>query len=173
MLGGAGDDTYHADSAGDVIFEYPDQGADVVEASVDFILPLDVEFLTLVGSARSGTGNSQSNFLVGNAYGNVLNGEGGGDFLLGEDGEDTLLGGDGNDNLDGGNGADSMSGGAGDDVYEVGMTADLVVESAGGGTDRERCARSRSPGRPDRRPRRSPSLRRRTSCRRQRGHPGC
>ena len=70
--------------------------------------------------------------------------DGGNDTLRGNDvanvlsagaGTDTLYGGGGNDTLDGGTGADHMEGGTGNDVYLVDDAGDVVVESAGEGTD--------------------------------------
>ena len=57
------------------------------------------------------------------------------DRMNGLAGNDTLRGGLGNDILDGGAGADQMIGGAGDDTYYVDDSNDVVIETAGGGTD--------------------------------------
>ncbi|MBS0169405.1 MAG: hypothetical protein JSR62_03555 [Nitrospira sp.] len=63
-------------------------------------------------------------------YGNVTN-----DTLFGMGGDDTLSGGAGNDTLDGGTGADRMTGGSGNDLFVVDNINDIVIESAGQGTD--------------------------------------
>jgi Ca2+-binding RTX toxin-like protein len=47
MSGGAGNDTYFVDNAGDAVIESPNQGSDVVFASVNYALTPDVETLVL------------------------------------------------------------------------------------------------------------------------------
>src|SRR5439155_1058881 len=108
MIGGAGDDTYFVDSTGDVVTELASEGTDTVVSSVDSTLGANLENLTLVGSALSGTGNAQDNVITGNAHDNVL---------------------------DGGAGADTMIGGAGNDTYTVDSSSDVVTENSGEGTD--------------------------------------
>lgn len=51
-------------------------------------------------------------------------------------GDDRVRTGSGDDRIDGGVGRDTMSGGRGDDVYFVDRTDDVVIERAGGGSDR-------------------------------------
>jgi Ca2+-binding RTX toxin-like protein len=118
MLGGAGNDTYYVDDAKDTVVEKAGEGTDTVFSSVSFTLGANIENLTLTGTASiNGTGNDLGNYLTGNSGSNVL------------------TGGAGNDVLNGGGGADKMIGGAGNDIYLVDNTADLVVETATGGTD--------------------------------------
>lgn len=108
LAGGAGNDTYTVDNASDVVTEATSAGADVVNASVSYVLPANVEHLLLTGSATAnGTGNTLDNWLRGNA---------GANSLLGNDGHDTLFGDAGNDNLQGAAGNDLLQGGAGNDV---------------------------------------------------------
>ncbi len=119
MFGGTGDDTYYADVSGDKVYEGLGEGTDTVIASADFTLAdkANVENLTLVNAAISGTGNTLANRLIGNANNNILSA------------------GAGNDYIDGGSGADSMTGGTGDDTYVVDNAGDSVTENAGEGND--------------------------------------
>lgn len=110
--GGDGNDTYYVDSAGDIVVEKLNGGAggiDTVFSSVSYVLPSQVENLTLLGSAHlNAAGNASANVLTGNSGNNILDGQGG---------------------------ADLMTGGAGNDTYYVNHTGDVVVEGSGGGND--------------------------------------
>ncbi len=116
MYGGSGNDTYFADDAADEAIEVEPNGADsagtdLVNASVSYTLGLNVENLTLVGTAAiDGTGNGSGNKILGNASANTLRGLGG------------------NDILDGKAGADAMYGGAGNDTYTVDDPGDSASE---------------------------------------------
>jgi Ca2+-binding RTX toxin-like protein len=84
------------DSASDVVSETSSSGGiDTVQASVSYTLAAgsNIEYLTLLGTAWSATGNELNNLLTGNASNNVL---------TGGVGYDTLNGGLGRDVLDGG-----------------------------------------------------------------------
>jgi len=125
MVGGVGNDTYIVDDAGDAVYEYYDEGIDMIETSISRILSTNVEKLTLTGEvAIDGWGNELDNMLIGNSAANVLYGDAGEGF-----------GGLGNDYLDGGAGADTLIGGIGDDTYVVDDPGDLIVEKADEGTD--------------------------------------
>lgn len=99
LLGGAGNDRYMVDVAGDVVTELANEGIDTVLSSVNYTLTDNVENLTLTGSAKTGTGNALNNVIVGNDAGNMLSG------------------GAGDDRLEGGKGYDFLSGGTGVDVF--------------------------------------------------------
>jgi Ca2+-binding RTX toxin-like protein len=117
MTGGLGDDTYYVDNTADAVVEAADAGQDTVVAAINFTLGSNIESLSLVGTAVTGTGNALDNTLTGNSLNN------------------SLVGGTGNDVLDGGIGADTMDGGAGDDIYFVDDIGDVVTENAGEGND--------------------------------------
>jgi Ca2+-binding RTX toxin-like protein len=117
MTGGAGNDTYVVDNAGDTVTENSGEGMDEIRtglASYSLALLPNVENLTGTNAAgQSLTGNSAGNLITGAA---------------------------GNDIIDGGSGGDTMRGGSGNDIYYVDDGADLIEESAGEGTDEVRTA---------------------------------
>lgn len=117
MIGGPGNDSYNVDAGGDRVIEQPNQGTDLVFSTVSYVLPANVENLTLSGTAIRGAGNNLANFIRGNAQANVLNGLAG------------------NDRLDGALGADVMAGGPGNDSYVVENAGDQVSEAANAGID--------------------------------------
>lgn len=119
MIGGRGNDAYFVDSTGDVVIEQAKGGFDHVYAAIDYTLGEELEYLTLLGTAVHGTGNTIRNKVVGNDAGNVLSGEEGDDTLAGNRGDDTLMGGDGGDGY----------------VYEFGDGNDVIVETEDGTGD--------------------------------------
>ena len=109
MLGGAGNDVYFVDNAGDVATENANEGTDTVFSTAHMRLSANVENLVLQGSADlQGYGNSENNAIYGNTGNNLLNGDAGVDVMLG---------------------------GAGNDTYFVDNADDIVVENADEGTD--------------------------------------
>ncbi len=116
LIGGSGNDAYTID-AGDMIQENPYEGIDSISASFNYILPDNVENLSLGGK----------NAL--NAMGNELN-----NVLSGNSGDNLILGLGGNDTLDGKLGNDTIEGGEGNDVYTI-DAGDTISESANAGVD--------------------------------------
>ena len=112
MSGGAGDDTFFIDQLGDVVLENAGEGTDLVFTSVSYGLGANVERGAVTDptstSAITINGNVLDNEIWGNNGANYLNGDVGVDILRG-------LG--------------------GNDVFIVDNSADVVIESAGGGTD--------------------------------------
>jgi Ca2+-binding RTX toxin-like protein len=148
LAGGAGNDIYVVDNTGDVVSEASTAKSEIdsVQSSVSYTLGINLEQLTLTGSATGGNGNASANVITGNASANTLSGDAGNDSLNGGDGNDTVLGGTGNDTLSGGVGYDSLVGGSGNDVYVVDSSADVVTETTAGGTDRINSSVSRTLG---------------------------
>jgi serralysin len=109
LTGGNGNDTYIVDNADVVVETNTDTTQiDTVLSSIDYILPKNVEKLTLIGPGLiNGTGNNLNNIIIGNQQSNTLDGLGGADRLEGQGGNDIYL-------------IDSF---------------DTVVEGSGGGTD--------------------------------------
>jgi len=131
LEGTAGDDTLNGGDGNDELLAL--EGNDEVRSYVSYVLPAEVENLTLKGSAAiDGTGNVLNNTIMGNEAVNVLSGLGGNDWLYGFGGSDTLEGGEGNDWHEGG------TGGAGNDTYFVDDPGDQIIEQAGEGSDEVR-----------------------------------
>jgi Ca2+-binding RTX toxin-like protein len=118
MAGGADNDDYYVDNINDVVIEGQYQGWDEVFVDFSYVLPENVEELTLGGSANiDGAGNDGVNHLTGNSGNNMLFGYGA--F----------------DTLDGGAGADLLFGGQGNDTYIIEGNLDTIIEHTNQGTD--------------------------------------
>ncbi len=131
LTGGAGNDTYSV-GAGDTVVESAGGGTDTVQSAVAWTLSLNVENLTLTGTANlNGTGSSANNVLIGNSGNNTLDGGSGNDTVDGGDGNDSLLGGSGNDTLLGGHGSDQLNAGSGNDILNGGDGTDTLDGGSG------------------------------------------
>ena len=119
LTGGAGDDVYVVDDAGDVIVESSFAGGtDTVQTSISYALGSNLESLSLTGTAAiNGTGNASNNRMLGNSADN------------------SLSAGSGNDTLDGGTGNDTLAGGTGNDTYGVDSLGAAIIELADEGLD--------------------------------------
>lgn len=95
IAGGGGDDTYIVQAAGVSIIENASSGIDTVKATVDFVLPDNVENLYIMGTGAkagfTGVGNSMNNLIVGDTNSQTINGMGGNDVLEGGGGSDTFV----------------------------------------------------------------------------------
>ncbi|MES2356088.1 MAG: hypothetical protein V4568_17125 [Pseudomonadota bacterium] len=116
MIGGAGDNTFVVRNTSDVVIKQPNQGSNTVLSSVDYVLPENVQNLTLTGNANLvAQGNAQGGTLTGNS------------------GNDTLIAGEGGTTLISGTGIDTLIGGAGNDTFVVNNAADVVIQAPDGG----------------------------------------
>jgi hypothetical protein len=132
MTGGAGNDTYVVDHAADLVTEAASGGDDSIQSTVTYVIPANVENLTLAGLAvTNATGNAQGNWLNGSEATNVLDGGGGNDLVWGAGGNDSLLGGLGNDVLQAGAGNDALADVAGNAVLDGGAGTDTLTGGAG------------------------------------------
>ncbi|HEX8989652.1 MAG TPA: calcium-binding protein, partial [Rhodocyclaceae bacterium] len=68
LAGGAGDDTYFVNSADQVVVEQAGQGNNTIVSSVSYVLPDNVQNLTLTGTQNlTATGNGLANVIVSNS----------------------------------------------------------------------------------------------------------
>ncbi|TCM17993.1 beta-glucanase (GH16 family) [Novosphingobium sp. PhB165] len=91
MAGGLGDDTYQVYNKTSTVTELANGGTDMVRSTVSYVLPDNVEILSLSLTNTTGIGNSLDNVLIGQAGHQTLNGMGGNDVLVGGDGDDVFV----------------------------------------------------------------------------------
>ncbi|WP_462386740.1 putative Ig domain-containing protein [Acidovorax sp. Q11] len=91
FTGTTGNDQYTIDNAADKIVEQINGGNDTALSSVSYVLPANVENLTLTGVISvNATGNTENNVIRGNSAANSIDwGGGGDDQLYGGQGDDT------------------------------------------------------------------------------------
>ena len=114
LIGGAGDDYYRVEEAGDLVVENVGGGFDYVYAVGSYTLGAgsEIELLAAIDPA-----SAVAMTLTGNEFANTIYGNAGSNTLIGGGGVDTLFG------------------GAGNDFYRVEEAGDFVVEAVGGGFD--------------------------------------
>ena len=162
MNGGAGDDVYFVDNAGDVVTELAAEGSDTIYTAINYVLGVNQERLVVDSAlAVNGTGNALNNDIYAGSGNNILDGGAGVDFVVydrlstggvtvslaltgpqntGGSGTDTLLN---FENLQGSAFADVLTGDAnanyirglaGNDVLDGGAGIDTLVGDAGDDT---------------------------------------
>jgi len=113
LIGGKGDDTYYVQSDDDVVVELENEGNDTVYSNSGYILPSNVENLTLISYFQN---QSSEYYAIGNSLNNVLIGNNCNNVIEGKEGDDILIGNGGNDVLDGGLGRDTF-------VFDIGSAS--------------------------------------------------
>jgi Ca2+-binding RTX toxin-like protein len=117
LVGGSGNDTFVVNNIGDVVQDSSATASNIIQSSVSYTLPTNVNTLVLTGTAAlTATSNSGNDSLVGNA---------GSDVLVATSGLDTLVA---------GNGIDTLVGAYGRDLLVVNNAADVVNVGGGGDT---------------------------------------
>jgi trimeric autotransporter adhesin len=105
LVGGLGNDTFIVNNLLDVVQDSFAAATNLILSSVNFTLPVNVNALTLTGSAALvATGNTAGHVLTANS---------------------------GNDTLVAGSGAGTLVGGAGNDTFVVNATGDVVQDTFG------------------------------------------
>ena len=134
LYGGGGVDWLRGGFGADIL-----DGGDNLDAADYFDSPSAV-FVDLMNGTASG-GHAYQDTLIsisgvrGSAFADLLIGDDENNNLMGGGDDDWLFGNGGDDWLEDGAGNDDMWGGLGNDHYYVGEAGDLVIESAGEGTD--------------------------------------
>lgn len=134
LYGGPGDDSYHVDNIGDLVFENAPEGIDTVTAEIPgggYYLYANIENLILADVTQFGVGTAFGNTLISGETGQTLLGGGGDDKIFGNGGNDILFGEEGDDTVNGGAGIDYLAGGYGNDTLNGGEGADEIYGEFG------------------------------------------
>ena len=128
LIGGAGNDTFLVNNAEDTV-QAEGSGVSTIVSSVSYVLPANVDNLTLTGPGNLiGTGNALNNVLTAGSGNDTLVSGGGNDTFVGGVGQDTFLAGPGADTFiyNPGNGLDSIVGATGTDTVRLGAGLSLA-----------------------------------------------
>ena len=103
LVGGSGNDSFVISNSGDIVQDTSTTATNLIQSSVNFTLPTDVNALTLTGTtALIATGNAATNIITANA---------------------------GNDTLVAGSGVATLIGGTGNETFVVNSTSDVVQDT--------------------------------------------
>jgi Ca2+-binding RTX toxin-like protein len=104
LVGGSGNDTFVVNNALDVVQDTSASATNLIQSSVSYTLPTNVNALTLTGSASlNASGNAAANVITANS---------------------------GNDTLSAGSGVATLIGGTGNDTFVVNSISDVVQETS-------------------------------------------
>jgi YD repeat-containing protein len=119
LVGGAGNTLFEVNDPTEVVQVAPGSGVDTIQSSVSYVLPQNVDVLTLTGSANlTARGNSDAaNLITGNS------------------GHDTLTAGSGQDTLVSGSATQTLIGGAGVDEFDINNSGDVIQLAGHSGTN--------------------------------------
>ena len=121
LVGSTGNDVFVVSNASDIVQDTAAAASNVIESTVVFTLPTDVNALVFTGgTALHGTGNAGNDSMVANT------------------GADTLSAGNGTDTLVSsatGSAIDSLVGGTGTDLFVVNYAGDIVTVGTTHGAD--------------------------------------
>jgi autotransporter-associated beta strand protein len=81
LIGSPGDDLHFVGNSGEGVSEAVGAGYDIVAASVDYVLPVNVEALYMIGGGLTGTGSNNADSLLSSGGPNTLIGLGGDDLF--------------------------------------------------------------------------------------------
>jgi trimeric autotransporter adhesin len=133
LAGSTGSDTFVVNNTADVVTVASGLGTtNVVQSSVTYSLPANLQYLMMAGSGTvTATGNSLTDLIVGNSGTDTLAGGTGIDMIEGGTGADVLKATGNQAALIGGSGgADSITGGAFKDFLAAGVGADTITSGA-------------------------------------------